>query len=52
MRLSSFLYRASRAVRTAEAVERSIQTGSPEPLMKRIANIFIGRAIVSKMWWK
>lgn len=42
--LSNALYRAARITRDARAVERSIQTGSPAPIARRVLRKAAGRA--------
>ena len=51
-RISKLLYAGGRKSRDLRAIEKSIQTGSPMPLIKRVVNKWIGRNIVSKLWWK
>lgn len=45
MRLSDFLYRASRAARDGEAIGTALAEGSPAPIARRIGNRLIGRAL-------
>ena len=52
MKLTDALYRAARFSADVRAVRRSIQTGSPSPIAKRLANKAIGRHIVRRMWFK
>jgi len=52
MSITSFLYRLARLSADARAVERSVETGSPKPLVRRAANKLWGRNVISKMWWK
>jgi hypothetical protein len=46
MSLARFLYSAARAARDGEAVGRAIATGSPRPIMNRVANRMIGRYVL------
>jgi len=46
------LYKIMRYFNDFKAVKKSVQSGSPKPLVKRAVNKFIGRKIVSKMWWR
>jgi hypothetical protein len=41
--LSAGLYKAARMTRDARAVERSIETGSPAPIARRVVRIAAGR---------
>jgi len=50
--ITSFLYRLARLSADARAVERSVETGSPKPLVRRAANKLWGRNVISRMWWK
>lgn len=43
MTLTSFLYRMARISADGRAIERSIETGSPAPLLRRLSNKLIGR---------
>lgn len=52
MTINSALYKLARLGRDAKAVERSIETGSPKPILKRIVNKAIGRYIVRRLWWR
>jgi hypothetical protein len=40
---SRWIYRAGRFSRDIRAVERSVQTGSPKPLLKRVVRKAAGR---------
>ncbi len=44
------LYTLARYNRDAKAVVKAVRTGSPKPILKRIANKLIGRFLVSKLW--
>lgn len=50
MSITSALYRAARLSADARAVKRSVQTGSPKPIARRLANKLIGRTIVSRLF--
>lgn len=50
MSLTSMLYRAARLSADARAVKRSLETGSPRPLVKRAANKWIGRNVVRRIF--
>ncbi len=52
MGMTSFLYRLARLSADARAVERSLETGSPTPIIRRATNKLWGRNVISKMWWK
>ena len=52
MSITSFLYRLARRSADFRAVGRSVETGSPQPLIRRAANKLWGRKVVSKLWWK
>jgi hypothetical protein len=52
MSITSFLYRLARFSADARAVERAVDTGSPEPIVRRAANKIWGRNVISKLWWK
>jgi hypothetical protein len=52
MSITSFQYRLARLSADARAVERSVETGSPKPLIRRAANKLWGRNVISRMWWK
>jgi hypothetical protein len=52
MSITSALYKAARLSADARAVKRSIQTGSPKPIVRRLVNITIGRNIVSRLFLK
>jgi hypothetical protein len=42
--LSKIVYRLGPALRSARAVERSIETGSPKPIFDRIGRVYATRA--------
>lgn len=46
------LYKIMRYLNDFKAVKRSIEYGTPKPLAKRAVNKWIGRKIVSKLWWR
>lgn len=50
MSLTSHLYRAARMSADLRAARRSVETGSPKPLLRRLANKLIGRGVVSRMF--
>ena len=52
MSITSFLYRLARLSANAGAVERSVETESPTPIIRRAANKLWGRKVISRMWWK
>lgn len=52
MRFSSFLYRAARISRDAEAVSRSAETGNPEYVARRVKNHILGRALARAGFWR
>jgi hypothetical protein len=51
-KISRFLYGGARASRDVNAVEQSFKQGSLMPLVRRIFNKWLGRTVVSKLWWK
>jgi hypothetical protein len=48
MSLVSFLYRLAR---TANDV-KTVSSGNPKKIVKRMANKAIGRKVVRRLWWK
>ncbi len=52
MSITSFLYRLARLSADMRAVERSVESGSPTPIIRRAANKLWGRNVISKLWWK
>ncbi|MGH7747452.1 MAG: hypothetical protein ACREQ5_22235 [Candidatus Dormibacteria bacterium] len=52
MNLTGILYRAARASATARAVRRSIETGSPAPVLRRAKNKAVGRALSKAGVWR
>ncbi len=52
MRLSSLLYRLARTSRDVEAVERSVETGNPAPVVRRAKNKLVGRALRRAGFWR
>ena len=52
MNLTSLLFRLARLSADARAVRRSVETGSPTPILRRLYNKAWGRFAVSKTWWK
>jgi len=51
-KISKALYGGARTTRDVKAVEKSIEKGSLMPIVKRLVNKWIGRHIVSKLWWR
>ena len=51
MRLSSWLYRAATATRDVEAVQRSLDSGDPGYVERRIRNRIVGRALGRIGFW-
>lgn len=49
MRLSNWLYRAARTSWDIEATERTLETGNPDYVERRIRNRIVGRAL-SPVW--
>lgn len=45
-------YRLARAGRDANAISRSLSTGSLAPIIRRLVNKWIGRHVVGRMWWR
>ena len=43
--ISDIAYPIAKAARTGKAIQRSIRTGSPKPLVKRLARIVLGRGL-------
>jgi len=35
-----------------KAVGKAVSKGTPKPIAKRLVNKWIGRNVVSKLWWK
>ena len=52
MSVTSFLFKLARLSADARSVSRSVETGSPAPIFRRIANKAIGRSIFSKLTLK
>jgi hypothetical protein len=52
MSVTSLLYRLARLSADIRAVDRSIETGSPTPIIRRATNKLWGRNVISRMWWK
>jgi hypothetical protein len=52
MSITSFLYRLARLSADARSVGRSVETGSPAPVLRRLVNKLWGRNVISKLWWK
>ncbi len=50
--LSSLLYRAARTARTAEAIERTVETGNPAYVERRAVNIVKGRLLARSGFWR
>lgn len=51
-RVSRASYRLSRASRDANAVSRSVATGSPWPGIRRLLNKWIGRNVGRKIYFQ
>ncbi|MGH7118124.1 MAG: hypothetical protein ACREFP_03885 [Acetobacteraceae bacterium] len=51
-RLSRGSYKLARASRDANAISRSLATGSPMPIIRRLVNKWLGRHVVRRMWWR
>ena len=43
--ISDIAYPIGKAARTGKAIQRSIRTGSPAPIVKRLARIALGRGL-------
>lgn len=52
MNIVSALFKLARLAADFRSVARSVETGSPKPIIRRLTNKAIGRGIVSKMFWK
>jgi len=52
MNITSLLYRLARLSADARAVRRSVEKGSPTPIIRRAANKLWGRNVLSRLWWK
>jgi hypothetical protein len=52
MRLSRLLYRTARQVRTAEAIERSIETRDPAYVERRARNILLAKLLGKPGLWR
>ena len=50
--LSSILYRAARTARTAESIERSVETGDPRYAERRALHIAKGRLLARMGFWR
>lgn len=50
-RRTSLLYRLARYSSDADAVSRSIRTGSPRPVERRLVNRAIGRSLARAGFW-
>lgn len=53
--LSAFirgLYAAARLLADFRAIFRTVETGSPMPIVRRGFNKLWGRIVISKLWWK
>jgi hypothetical protein len=50
--LTSLLYRAARVSADARAVRRSLETGSPRPVLRRAKNRTLGRALGKAGVWR
>ena len=46
------IYKIARMIRDLKAVSKSVDTGSPKPVVKRAVNKWVGRNLASKMWWR
>jgi len=45
-------YTVGRLLGDLNAVTSAAQTGKPDKIVKRLVNKWIGRNLVSKMWWR
>lgn len=52
MSITSVLFRLARLAADFRSVKRSAETGSPMPVVRRLANKAWGRSVISKLWWK
>lgn len=52
MSLTSFLFKLARLSADARAVNRSVRSGSPTPIVRRLTNKLWGRKVLSRLWWK
>ena len=50
--LSSLLYRPARTARTAESIERSLETGNPGYAERRAMNVAKGRLLRRMGFWR
>lgn len=52
MSVTGWLFRLARLSADLRAARRTIETGSPEPVVRRLVNKVIGRGLVSKLFWR
>lgn len=52
MSFTSALYKAARLSADARAIRRSIETGSPRPIIRRAKNRTVGRALGRAGIWR
>lgn len=45
-------YTFARFLGDVNSLDRATRTGSAAPIVKRLVNKWIGRNLVSKMWWR
>jgi len=50
--ITSLLFRAARTSADVRSVERTLQTGSPKPVERRLKNKLIGRALGKAGIWR
>lgn len=52
MSITSLLFRLARFSADVRAGKRAVETGSPMPIVRRIANKLVGRNVFSKFTWR
>lgn len=52
MNVTSALFRLARFSADLRALSRAFSTGSPAPIVRRLANKAVGRQLHSRLWFK